>query len=196
MPLILGHVRLDLGQFPHLVPQRLRVAARELRAAAPALGRPERLHVVTLVGGNQGPLVFLVAGLPAAFLLRLAFRRLRPGVRMLRAGRQRGVLRRLAFPCRSSSSIRASNSAIFASNRRMMAWASGGWRAMISSVITRRHATVVARTPPSVSRSVFLEKHLRAVNGYLPFNQILARSATRPHHVTSDGIGPQLSRIL
>ena len=70
MPLILAHVRLDLGQFPHLVPQRLRVAAGGLRAAAPALGWPQRLHVVTLVGGNQGSLVFLVPGLPATFLLR------------------------------------------------------------------------------------------------------------------------------
>ena len=97
MPLVFGHLRLDLGQFPHLMPQRLRVAARELRAATSAFGRFERLHVVALVGGNQRSFVFLVAGLPAAFLLRFAFRRLRPGVRMLRAGRQRGVLRRLAF---------------------------------------------------------------------------------------------------
>ena len=97
MPLILGDDRLDLGQFPHLMPQRLRVAARELRPAAAALGRPQRLHVVTLVAGDQRSLMFLVAGLPATFLLRLASGRLRPGVGMLRTGRQRGVLRRLAF---------------------------------------------------------------------------------------------------
>jgi hypothetical protein len=50
-----------------------------------------------MLGGNQGSLVFLVAGLPATFLLRLAFRRLWPGVWMLRTGRQRRILRRLAF---------------------------------------------------------------------------------------------------
>jgi hypothetical protein len=55
------------------------------------------LHIVTLVAGNQGPLVFLVARLPATLPLRLAFCRLRPRVGMLRTGRQRGVLRRLAF---------------------------------------------------------------------------------------------------
>ena len=95
MALVFGHMWLDLGQFPHLMPQRLRVAARELRATTSAFGRFEWLHVVALVGWNQRSFVFLVAGLPAAFLLRLAFRRLRPGVWMLRAGRQRGVLRRL-----------------------------------------------------------------------------------------------------
>ena len=97
VPLVLSHVRLDLGHFPDLVPQRLRVVTRELRPTAPALSRPQRQHVVTLVGGNQGSLVLLVAGLPATFLLRLASGRLRPGVGMLRTGRQRGVLRRLAF---------------------------------------------------------------------------------------------------
>ena len=97
MPLVLGDVRLDFWQFPQLMPQRLRVAAAELRAATPALGGPQPLHVVALVCGNQGSLVFLVAGLPAPFLLGLAFPRLRPGVPMPAAGRQRGILRRLSF---------------------------------------------------------------------------------------------------
>ena len=135
MPLVFGHMRLDLGQFPHLMPQRLGVVARELRATTSAFGRFEWLHVVALVGGNQRSFVFLVAGLPAAFFLRLAFRRLRLGVRMLRAGRQRGVLRRLAFrlpfqrldPCFQFRNVRQ--------QARMIAWASGGWRVMISSVI-------------------------------------------------------------
>ena len=98
MPLILGDGWFDLGQLPHLMPQRFLVAARERLAATPAFGRLERLNVVALVGRNQWPLVLLVTGLPAAFLLRLAFWRLRPGVWMLRAGRQRGILRRLALP--------------------------------------------------------------------------------------------------
>ena len=95
MTLVLGHLPLDHGQFPDLMPQRFRVVSRELRSAASAFDRFQRSHIVALVGGNQRSLVFLVAGLPATFLLRLAFRRLRPGVRMLRTGRQRGVLRRL-----------------------------------------------------------------------------------------------------
>ena len=97
MPLVFGDVRLDLGQFPDLMPQRLGVAARKLPAAT--------RHSVGLSGctsshwsaGDQGPLVLRVPGLAAAFLLRLASGRLRPVVRMLRAGRQRGVLWRLAF---------------------------------------------------------------------------------------------------
>jgi hypothetical protein len=39
MPPILGDVRLDLGQFPHLMTQRSGVPAAELFAATPALGR-------------------------------------------------------------------------------------------------------------------------------------------------------------
>jgi hypothetical protein len=75
------------------MPKRLRVAAGELRAATPAFDRFERLHVVALVGRDQRSFVFLMAGLPATFLPGLPSPRLRPGVRMLRAGRQRGVLR-------------------------------------------------------------------------------------------------------
>jgi len=46
---------------------------------------------------SEIPAALLLAclGLPATFLLRLTFQWLRPGVWMLRAGRQRGVLRRL-----------------------------------------------------------------------------------------------------
>ena len=79
------------------MPQRFRVAAGELRTTTSAFGRFERLHVVALVGGNQRSFVFLMAGLPATLLLRLASGRLGPGVWMLRTGRQRGVLGRLAF---------------------------------------------------------------------------------------------------
>ena len=147
------------------MPQRLGVAARELRPATSALGRLERLHVVALVGGNQGSFVFLVAGLPAAFLLRLAFRRLRPGVGMLRAGRQRGVLR-VSFACvqaaRSALPIRRSSP----SNSRMIAWASGGWRAMISSVIPGDIPLLSPKTAPRVQINL-PGKCPQGVNGYL-----------------------------
>jgi len=43
----------------------------------------------------------------------------------------------------------ASNSAIRASNRRMMAWDCGGWRAMISSVTAASMPTVVPQKPYS-----------------------------------------------
>gem|GEM_PF-6694086 len=44
-----------------------------------------------------------------------------------------------------SSAFSASSSAIRVSNRRMMAWASGGWRAMISSETTASMLNVVAQ---------------------------------------------------
>jgi len=157
MPLVLGHVRLDLGQFPHLVPQRLRVAARELRAAAPTLGRLQRLHVVALVGGNQRPLVFLVAGLAATLLLRLVFRRLRPSVWMLRARRQRGVLRRLAFHL----PLEFLDLRLQLGNLRQQQADDGlGFRRLASDAFFRdskRHASCCRPTPPSVSRSVYQE---------------------------------------
>ncbi len=96
---VLGDVRLDLGQFPHLVTQRVGIAAGQLAAAAPALRRLEFLHLVAVFARNERPLVFRVARLTAAALRRfpLPRRRGRPGVRMLRARWQRGVLRRLAL---------------------------------------------------------------------------------------------------
>ncbi len=84
-------------QSPYLVPQRLRVVARELRPTTPTLLGLARLDVVALLRRNQRPLVLGVAGLPPTLLARLGFRPLRPGVGMLRTGRQRGVLRRLPF---------------------------------------------------------------------------------------------------
>ena len=85
------------GQFPDLVPQRPRVAARQLLASSTALLGLERLHTVAVFAGKQRPLMFRMARLSPAFLLRLAFPRRGLAVRMQRAGRQRGVLRRLAF---------------------------------------------------------------------------------------------------
>ena len=82
---------------PDLMPQRLRVAAQELRPATSAFARLYLLHVVALVGGNQRSLVFLVARLTAAFPLGLLFSRPRSGMGMLAAGRQRGVLRRFSL---------------------------------------------------------------------------------------------------
>ena len=68
MPLVFGHQRLDLGQFPDLMPQRFGVAARELRAAA-ATGR--RFEDDDFRGTRRWrikrPLVLGMAGLAATF---------------------------------------------------------------------------------------------------------------------------------
>jgi hypothetical protein len=135
MALVFGHLRLDVGQFPHLMPQRLRGAAAELRSTTSAFSRFEQLHAVAFVAGNQRSFMLFVAGLPTAFRPGFPFRRMRPGMWILRTGRQRGVLRRLALIGRSKASILAFNSALSASRTRMIAWTSGGWRVMISSVI-------------------------------------------------------------
>ena len=97
MPPVLGDVRLDLGQFPDLVAERVGIAAAKRCPATAALARLELLDLVALVRGHERPLVFLVPRLAAPFLLRLRFLLRRLGVRMLRARRQRGVLRRLAL---------------------------------------------------------------------------------------------------
>ena len=155
MPLVFGHVRLDLGQFPHLMPQGCGIAAGEFLAAASALSRLERLHVVAVLGGDQRSLMFFVPRLSAAFLLRPTLGQGGFGMGMHAAGRQRGVLGRLspAFQLLDG----ASSLAISASNRRMMAWASGGWRAMISSVTAACMPTVVPRKP-HLSPDQFVKK--------------------------------------
>lgn len=53
------------------VPQRLLVVARQLLAATPTFGGLQRLDVVALLSGNQRPLMFRMAPLAAAPLLRL-----------------------------------------------------------------------------------------------------------------------------
>lgn len=95
MSFILGHVRLDLGQFPHLMSQWFGIVPRQLHAATSALRRLERLHQVALLGGKQGPFVFRMARLSAATFLRFPPLPRRFGVRMLGAGGQRRVLQSL-----------------------------------------------------------------------------------------------------
>jgi hypothetical protein len=121
VPLVLGDVRLDVGQFPDLVTQGFRVAAGQPLAAPSAFRRLQPLHVVTLVGGDQGTLVFRMPRLPAAFLLRFAplSGGLACGCCVLGGSEEfSGVL---PCPCRSSSSTRASNSAILAKSARIIA---------------------------------------------------------------------------
>ena len=152
MQLVLRHVRLDLGQLPHLMPQRLRVAARKVVAATPTFGGLARLNVVALLGGNQGPLVFLVTGLPATFLLRLAFPRLRACVRMLGAGGQRGILRRL------SSAFQLLGPRLQPGNFRQQQANDGlGFRRLACDNLFRdfqRHAHCCATQPAVESRSI------------------------------------------
>ena len=113
MPLIFGHDRLDLGEFPDLMPQRFRVAARELRAATSALGRSQRLHVVALVR-LESAVVRVSHGRAARHVSFWIFAfggcgRL-CGCCVLGGSEEFwGVL---PFTCRSNSSIRASSFAI------------------------------------------------------------------------------------
>jgi hypothetical protein len=69
------------------------------------------------------------------------------------------------FACRSNASILAFNCALSASSARMMAWASGAWRAMISSVIPGGIPLLLPnaalRAQISLSTTVF-----QGVNGY------------------------------
>ena len=189
MALVFGHQRLDLGQFPYLMPQRLRVAARELRPTTSAFGRFERLHVVALVGWNQRSFVFLMAGLPATFLLRFSFRRLRPGVRMLRAGRQRGVLRRLAF--RLPFQLLDPRFQ-FRDFRQQRANDRLGFGRLASNDFfgnIQRHGPLCRRNGPSVSRSVHRKQSPQGVNHYhlTPmFPMIQCHPQRSSHETTTD----------
>ena len=95
---VLGDVRLDLGQFPHLVAERGGVATAKRCPALAALARLELLDLVALAGGHERALVLLVPRLAAPLLLRLRFLLWWLGVRVPRARRQRRVLGRLALP--------------------------------------------------------------------------------------------------
>jgi hypothetical protein len=90
--LVFCDVRLDLRQFPDLMPQRRRIASAQTLTATTALARFERLNVVALLRGEQRPLVLGMARLTASFPFRLGLRGWRFGVRMLRTRRERRIL--------------------------------------------------------------------------------------------------------
>lgn len=71
------------------------IAAKMFRAAPTTFGRLQRHNFVALVGRDQRPLVPGMSRLPARLFLRFRLRFHRFGIRMLRAWRQRRILRRL-----------------------------------------------------------------------------------------------------
>ena len=73
MLLVFGNDRLDFGEFPNLMTQRLGITALEFFAATPAFGRQARHNLLALLGGNQIAFVFRVAWLAAAFAFGLGF---------------------------------------------------------------------------------------------------------------------------
>ncbi len=95
MTLVLGDKRLDLRQFPNLMPKGIAIVAPQRSATLAAGGRFKRHYFLALVGGNQRPLVLGVPRLTTRPVLRLGLGRSRFGVGMLGTGRQRRILRGL-----------------------------------------------------------------------------------------------------
>ena len=93
--LIFGDDRLDLGNLPDLMPQRLWVAAPERFATAAALLGFKDHDFMAVRGRNQGSLMFRMARLTAGFLAALVAPRRGLGVRMLGTRRQRRIAWRL-----------------------------------------------------------------------------------------------------
>ncbi|NQT40284.1 MAG: hypothetical protein HQ581_22515 [Planctomycetes bacterium] len=122
--------------------------------------------MVALHSGNQRSFMLRMAWLAAASPFRFPFLPLRFGVRMLRTRRQRRVLRRLAFDLTSqfpNLSFQLRDSAQQIANNRP------GFRRLTSNQFigdVRFHAHCCDTKPAFESRSVFLKKHYRAVNGY------------------------------
>ena len=95
MATIFDDQRLDLGQFPHLMPPWLSIAPRQLPPASPTSRGLQLDDTLTLRGGNQRPLAPGMPRLSPVLPLRFPLRRRWLRMRMLRTGRQRRVLRRL-----------------------------------------------------------------------------------------------------
>jgi hypothetical protein len=95
MTLIFADQRLDLRDLPDLMPQRRGIRTGKCSAAATAIHGLAGDDFLALLAGNQRPLVFGMPRLAAPWLWRLGLRPRWLGVRMLAAGRQRGVARRL-----------------------------------------------------------------------------------------------------
>jgi hypothetical protein len=66
VPLIFRDDRLNVGKFPDLMAEGIGIDASQHLAATSALGRYAQHHFLTLLRGNQSPLVFVMAWLAAA----------------------------------------------------------------------------------------------------------------------------------
>ena len=109
MQLIFGHMRLDGGNLPDLMPQRLGVAASQPLAATTARRRLDGDHVLALLAGKQRPIVLGMPRLTTRFLAALVARRRRFGMGMLDTGRQRRIPRRLVQSRFQFSDLRQQN---------------------------------------------------------------------------------------
>jgi hypothetical protein len=89
--LIFGHAGLEVGQFPDLVAERLRIGAGQSPTAAPAGGRHTPDDLLALFGRQQGTPVLLVAGLAAGSAASFGLGPWRFGVRVRGRGRQRRI---------------------------------------------------------------------------------------------------------
>jgi hypothetical protein len=100
MLLILGDEGLDLGEFPDLVSDGLGVGPGECRPAVAAGVRHAGDDSGAVFDGNEGSLVFGVAGLPTVGPLGLGLGSYGLGVRMFgggRLGRVGGILAEFGF---------------------------------------------------------------------------------------------------
>ena len=95
MKLIFRHEGSDLRHLPDLMPQRLGVISCQSVTTAATGRRLERHHLAAFLGGDQGPFVLGMTGLAASFLPGRLSRRRGLGMRVLRTGRQRRILRGL-----------------------------------------------------------------------------------------------------
>jgi hypothetical protein len=67
MPLIFSDDRLNLGQFPDLMPRRASIIAREDRTATPTLFRFKRKDFLAFLRGNQRSFVSGMSALSTTF---------------------------------------------------------------------------------------------------------------------------------
>src|SRR5262249_58397272 len=91
MTAVLDDLRSDHGQLPDLMPQRLGVRAHQPLTTTAAVRRLEFLDVGALLRRQQGAFVFAVAGLASALAPTPLVVPLRLSVRVLAAGRDRGI---------------------------------------------------------------------------------------------------------
>ena len=92
MPAVLDDLRLDHGQLPDLMArQRVGVPTGQPLTTTAAVRRLEFLDVGALLRRQQGTFVFAVAGLASALAPTPLVVPLRLGMRVLAAGRDRGI---------------------------------------------------------------------------------------------------------
>ena len=199
MKLIFRHEGPDLRHLPDLMPPWIGIVSCQPVATAATGWRLNRDHLAALIGGDQGPFVLGMTGLATPFLPGWLPWRCRLGMRMLRTGWKRGILRspvepRLEF---LDAHFEFRDPPLIEVNQRLDDCLGFGRQSgqLLGRDRWLRHGGDVADFPDCAKPDSAIQS-LRAVNGYDYFIGSRQRAVWREDGSHSATVGPRARNDL